>query len=478
MAFLGQISKLTLVFITTFISVFVFCLLAFLLNSDSLWLYVFVLFLGYLCFIILLHPAVGFFIALHFVPLSYLRLLIYEDFRLGKVQGIPLSFFFLILIFIGFFLKKLINKKIVAQLDLTYQFFLFPLIILGILSTLWSENLTMARQSNIELTIAFLWIFLAPRIINNLQLLKRCLIFSFFLGLIVAIIDITSIYVRSFINRWDITQNIKLVFMFTGMDQGVRASGLVHPNWVASILNLYIALSCGLFFLLKKKLCKTLIFLGIMFMIFAHLTTKSRGGLIGLLAGTLCLFYFVPFTKKRPLITSLVSLFILALFFHISQIITKAYDLSRLATSAEMGAQLAAGMRFTWWQEALSACFESYGLGVGIGSSPEYLSREAAHPHNLYIHLLLEIGVIGLLLFLLILHTLVIKLKKLYESFAVEVEPQNYLKYLIISYSAGLVAILIHGLVDIHFTNEPLWFYLGIGFALVNLSAKYTGKSN
>lgn len=136
----------------------------------------------------------------------------------------------------------------------------------------------------------------------------------------------------------------------------------------------------------------------------ADLLTFSRGGYLGLVVGAVVFLLstsaFTRFSRSRIVIPlALGSIIVVGLFF--SPIGTRLFS----SFSHQDGSNVE---RLRLWQEALGHIAERPFLGVGLGNYPLLVKptatyREPIYAHNLYLDIALELGLVGLFLFLSLL---------------------------------------------------------------------------
>ncbi|MFZ1626287.1 MAG: O-antigen ligase family protein [Candidatus Moraniibacteriota bacterium] len=137
----------------------------------------------------------------------------------------------------------------------------------------------------------------------------------------------------------------------------------------------------------------------------ADILSFSRGGYVGLIAGSLAYIFFTQpnllAKHTRPFIGW--TLLIVLILGTIGQSV-----FSRFATSFSFE-DTSSTERLILWQEALSASTEHPLIGVGIGNylssaRPLYQAGTPFYAHNVYLDIAVELGLIGLLSFLLIFY--------------------------------------------------------------------------
>jgi len=184
---------------------------------------------------------------------------------------------------------------------------------------------------------------------------------------------------------------------------GLRTTGLKeNANRLGFFLNLSIMLAISRFFVEQKKWFKVLLALFSAIMIAGLISTLSRNSLIGLVFGLFVLFCLM---KKGPGVFSLIVVAATIIF-----LVVVGPDYRDILFKRYIGIinlQEAAGYagRTELWQQVASRMFAERPLvGIGLGGFITLSRSYGAYstliaPHNLYIYLATELGLIGLLLF-------------------------------------------------------------------------------
>ncbi|WP_350342383.1 O-antigen ligase family protein [Proteinivorax tanatarense] len=198
------------------------------------------------------------------------------------------------------------------------------------------------------------------------------------------------------LGSFSLQQNIR--GFYQGQSSAVRISSLFgNPNRFAIML-IYTLVSTTTLFSLRKLTYKKFIVFMMVQMIALFLTSSRAGIVFALFAVALVLV----FTKREIRTTPFKSIFILFSFIIISFAITINKDLFYSFFSTR--SSLLAGR-----EEAWAVGLEIFGSnpfhGLGFGVSSEVLNSMfniTITLHNLYIALLVELGIMGLLLFIFI----------------------------------------------------------------------------
>ena len=177
------------------------------------------------------------------------------------------------------------------------------------------------------------------------------------------------------------------------------------PNEVAAFYTQYTVLLMGLYFFMKKGI-KKLILLGIILInIFCVLFLFSRAAYLALAVGMFFLFAI----KNKKL---LVPLLLVVVYWQVA-LPQKVQD--RILETTDVYGELdrASELRLIVWQNAIDLFYESpiIGMGYGVFSESGFVVGDA---HNIYLRILAEQGLVGLMIFLILLFVLFVQGIKLF----------------------------------------------------------------
>lgn len=207
-----------------------------------------------------------------------------------------------------------------------------------------------------------------------------------------------------------------------------------------------------------------IVFSSILAIVFA----RSEGAWAGVLAGLFFLFFF-GWNKKRALIILLI--FVLILF---ALPFSRNYILPLLTFQDESGP-----IRLSMWKEALQMLKDNLLFGAGLAGYQSKVAsyHQAKHieiylyPHNIFLNFWSELGLGGLIIFLLIIINFFKQGFKIYSQ-------QTALYALPVI--AAMVCLLVHGLVDVpYFKNDlSVIFWTLIGMILVVKNPNFESVTN
>jgi O-antigen ligase len=201
-------------------------------------------------------------------------------------------------------------------------------------------------------------------------------------------------------------------------------------------------------------------------MLMALMMTISKGPIISLMCGVAILVLLVPRLRKHYLLYWVLIVFIVISSFFVSRLpkgdYAKALDYTTETSTDSSQETTSIGSRIIRWKKGARALAHTKGLGTGSGGFLPAIENFFVFD-SLYVHIIVEYGVIGTLLWLWFFFLL---LKKLLRAYRTCQDPEK-LQWLQL-YAAGLATLLLNGVTSENQIFLPVWFYLGIGQALAN----------
>lgn len=309
---------------------------------------------------------------------------------------------------------------------------LFVLFFIWITSTFfWSRDLVSSRDA-IKLFAQqgiFVWIVweIAHSEERQIQLLK-----AYVLGALIPIINIAmaffqgaqSSYFRYSASGFD-PNDIGLTIAL-GVPIAWYLGTLVKGNWMSWVFRLYVPLAT-----------------------IAIILTASRAAFISLMVAMV--FVIASFTRLS--LFNKCALFLLVL---VSSLLTikyiPSYSWARLMT---IGSQVSAGdlgSRMNIWRSGLKAFLQDPFFGSGIGTfsfSVEPFLGVPMSPHNLFLSIMVDLGIIGLLLFLAIVVAALYGLKDM---------PVVKRRLWLFIFATWLVGVMTLGWAH----RKPTWFFIAL----------------
>ncbi len=311
-------------------------------------------------------------------------------------------------------------REKIKSLPLVWQWLLF--LGIGLVSMLYTTNISLSISEWIRIaTIFSLFVigFLATSTGKESAQIAKAIILSAFTPAIVAIYQF-------------LTHN---GFMLSFEDVPNRVFGtFAHPNPFAYFLTFALALL--LFFILKKgnnhKILAVLYFIALTILL---ALTFTRGAWL-VLIGTIL---FIGIFRFRKFLA--ISAFVL-----LTMYLTVEPIQARLDSLLLHGPSSSIQWRLALWEDSLSYAMERPIQGFGIGTAEEIILQKRGSefgstvPHNDYLRLAIDIGLIGVAsYFILIISLLLLWIKKLKRYFA-SVSDQGILLLIFASFTIVIFA--------------------------------------
>ncbi|MFP4473830.1 MAG: O-antigen ligase family protein [Candidatus Omnitrophota bacterium] len=207
--------------------------------------------------------------------------------------------------------------------------------------------------------------------------------------------------------------------------------------------------------------------------------TFSRGAWLGLFAGMI----FLLLHHKRFFLPLLIGGAVILMIFAPMMSSSRSMDFIQKATIASSNDlpgrmieifQKSSSGRWTFWQDAWQAASLRPVTGWGLNTYTQVINtlpgtREGYYAHNCYLQMTVEIGFVGLVLFLSIAGLF-------YAHIRAELSrmPKGYLRVICLGAASGLLAFLVHAFFDTNFYSVQLallpWLGMGLCLSVVRIS--------
>ncbi len=232
-----------------------------------------------------------------------------------------------------------------------------------------------------------------------------------------------------------------------------------NPNILAEYLIMLIPLAVGLFWF-TKKLAKKIFYLAIvLIMSLALILTMSRGGWLGFAFSALIFIILI----ERRLLLSIIPISLAGVFFLPQSIINRILSIRNVADSSN-------AYRLKLWEITGDIIRDNPIAGVGFGHIPfketfeTYIrTMPTYHAHNTFLQVAAEIGLTGLLAFVLFLFvTFKYGVKILNKS------EDRYIRTMGAAAIAGLGGLIFHGIVEnvLYIPRIIITFWMLVSFIL------------
>lgn len=353
---------------------------------------------------------------------------------------------------ICYFLKVMCGKR-------SLKFDLFDGAVLVFILLMLSGGFVSASSGSLKpalvYTVFMLGYFLVVNLIRSKEWFMRAVTGVVASG---AIVSLYGIY-QNFFGTGDTTWHD--AEMFADIKSRV-VSTFENPNVLAEYLIMILPLTVALFLVKKGPRAKFGSAILIAFFGGCLIYTWSRGAWLGMLIGLL--IFFLLYTKNTLSIMLFAVLGIPFLPFVLPESITSRFlSIGNLADTST-------SYRVSIWRGVLNMLGDFWDSGIGIGNAPfaavypvYSLSgcETAQHSHNLYLQITAELGIVGLIIFIVLLFIF------MQSSLEFHITEKRSEKLYSTALFCGIISVLAQGMTDYIWYNYRvfLMFWLIIGLA-------------
>ena len=388
----------------------------------------------------------------------YLLIITMFFFFMPSFQGYQVQH--IIALFLAFSLiihQELINK---ANYDRKHKLSVLVMVLLiwVNLSILWSQNLGAVAYRYLDVISLFLAYWLTLVIINDeAKLLKTFKVW--------AAIGVFYAFARGIVPP-------------SGSGSGSESAIelFTAKNTVSSLLN-FATFALMALTTIKIKKIPTSVLLGcIMFLIFVNFIVGSKAGLGSAAIGIV--LYYILLDKKRSkskkillnIATVMIIIFLLA---QIPLVPLLYMNLKYIPLPSDIPQEFQTLLfRFEQWDYAKQMLQEQGNYITGLGMSGYYYlygyfydvssvpQPWMSHPHSLYVHVFADYGLIGLMIFMILMITLFWRMR----AFMIKSRNEPF-RVLMLAIYAGIFSFFVHAIVDWDLNNKRLWIFIGMAVA-------------
>ena len=343
--------------------------------------------------------------------------------------------------------------------------FIVVYLIAGITSFAMMKSLSIWAIYFVFMTLYFVII----NSVNTEKLLRGVLVCFVLSGLLVCLYGIAQ-----YLFGWNTNQAWMDEDMFSDIKMRIYST-LGNPNVLGEYILLVLPVSIGLMWINKNPASK-IVYAGISAVMFAALIlTFSRGCWIGILFAAVI---FITFAAGKLWGLGLIALPILPMVLPESII-------NRFASIGDMK-DSSTSYRVYIWMGTISMIRDFWVSGIGMGQEAftqvypfySYNGIVAPHSHNLFLQILVESGVAGIAVFLLIIFFYFRRVMVGYQTGG----KGDSLSTMMTAIAAGICGFLVQGMFDNSFYNYRVmlvfWCTLAIGRACVYISEQRRNEFN
>ncbi len=366
-------------------------------------------------------------------------------------------------------IKLVRGKRIIkiGLIDISVMFFLAMIYFSGVITVGGQASYYAAIMS----CCLMLGYFLIVNIIRTEKWLNRCILALVCSGTIVAFIGVIQYILGFAVNQWIDTEYFSNI-------NGRVTSLFENPNYLAAYLAIIFPFALYLTCTQKNKKERFLCFVSCVLIVFATIFTWCRAAWIAMI---ICSVFYLMILSKKTLRYVMCGVFALPFlpFVLPDNIVTRFLSIGDMADSSTL-------YRVYTWKGSLGILKDHLWGGIGYGAEAfqhiypmyAYVGIEAAvHSHNLYLQILIGLGIAGLLCFIL---AMVLYIQKSFEYIK---KPFNTQTKLIVGAAlSSIFSILIMGMFDYVWYNYRVfflfWAALALGVACIRVGKKEHCRSN
>lgn len=365
----------------------------------------------------------------------------------GKLPPILVLDFFFIFVFLIYVYESLVHFDETDRFTI-YSLFWIPFLIWGLFSILISYDKFRALLIWRSYFAGFISFSFAFFVIQRKSQINILLISLITWGTILALIEFYIL-----IQLGGLSSGIIGIFF----RKNLLATSWGKSNYLATFFVLIIPLTIG--YLLTEKSFKAKLFssISLLLMFSAMIFTLSRGGILALFISLVLLLLRV--LRKRTLIPIIITIVAVAIIILLNPLTYVVFD--RLVTVEKSFSYM---MRVNFYQDVWKMFIENPITGVGLGNlgyHAQFKINTHASAHNIILGLLGETGIIGAILFLLLIGKVVLKYLKDYLT-----EKNEQIKILRWTFLCSLIGTLIHSFMEPNFEGYQFSIMFWISVAL------------
>jgi O-antigen ligase len=336
----------------------------------------------------------------------------------------------------------------------------------AVISLFWTDDMNHGINTLLSLTECALVIPLFGYFLKDRDALKKLLIFSFVVGLLLSAATTLSYWYDS---RESIELFQDVTFKYGLNKEQDRPGGLAPANHTANILALFIMLSVALFYWVTSAWARAFIAAACLFALFNIFFTGSKGGVGSVVLGLLFLILSSRPLRKRWISWTLAVGAAAFLAMVSTSLVTGEGILQQRTIASAAVASISFSTRLEFWKIGLEYLWDTFGFGAGIGGFARLVDPWPA-AHSLYFSVLFDLGVIGFLLFGWLFFRLLLFLRASFRACR-----DDEVRFTAQCLAAYLVVFLVHGIVDFDYVYFPAWMMASFLMAALFIGAASRG---
>lgn len=345
-----------------------------------------------------------------------------------------------------------LQKRKIKFIASNYALFILLFLIAGVLSLFNTPDFLRGLGFLKIFLAGFLVFFLCINTINKKSDIRKIIYSLPFFGAIIAVLLCYNVFTAESLTKANI-------YISWG-----------GSNYLATFFIFLIPISMGLFFYKKNTLAnKFYLFVCLILMIIGLITTSSKGGLI-IFAFVILIFSILIFRKKPIKVLAIITFLILIIVFHPMS----NFILNKFQTFFSNYPQSVMG-RTRIFDIAIKTFSTHPIIGGGLGSFNYYMKQflgpaqagSTYKVHNEYLHILAEMGSIGLTLLLSLFIISYKNIRKLIKTTSAE----SFIHWWAIGVLVGFISMLAHIFIEPSFFGTQFFvlFWITMGLVYINL---------
>ncbi|RJQ16222.1 MAG: O-antigen ligase domain-containing protein [Nitrospiraceae bacterium] len=411
-------------------------------------------------------PLIGYLILVFFLPNYGIDL-----FKIGGQADVSLLEPAVFIAFIGFVF--FITKERKLNLSITeVEFAMFLLFLWAAFSIIWTPVPIRGIQQTIKILIGFFIYFLSITLIKDRQNFNAVAGAWIVMGLVISILGVYETFTTgfqsaasySFTSGYDkIHKDVRTTAMFEGADM------------VGFLTSLVIVLNLTYLVFLPRGKWKNLLLIILPLALFTLITAMSRKSFVALFGALI----FMQFMLKKKFLKKLFPVLLISFLGGIAAILyAGTYGfweaLSERVMSLFMPVEESIKYRLMAWAVGVDMFTNSPLIGRGLGSfyrESLLAGSQLNFPHNFYIFILSELGLVGLFFLLFWWFQLGSSFVRLFRNCT-----NDETRTIAVGLIAGLITIALHmAFRSFSLTDPTFWGYIGLTSAFLKINSRRTG---
>ncbi len=334
--------------------------------------------------------------------------------------------------------------------------------IVYVIGTVFSVNVTSSLKISLVYIAFMLSYFVISKVVDST---KKLVLFISSMGIASIPVGIYGVYQK--LTGFD-NENTWLDSEMFEEIKGRVVSFFDNPNVFGEYIILLFMFCLALVFISKKYSLKAVYVVALAVLGASMIFTYSRGCWIGLVIAVCVFLFFV--NKKLLGIAAIAG--VISIFFLPESIISRILSVGNLADSST-------SYRVFIWNGTVEMLKDFWLTGIGVGSDAfnavypryAYSAITAPHPHNLYLLVFAETGIIGIIVLVTVVLTLFNKLLHV-----IKYTQNKELKVIAAATGSAVTGFLVQGMFDNVWYNYRVfllfWIFVAIGASVYNVYRK------